>query len=126
MHQIVEIGGTSGIVIVAVVLILREVRAIIDSKKNGRPDTKKATSTIDKALIEAMKDIVAQIKSLAELLNKIGIKIHDLHDWHNKEDDEGVKVWYVRKSLETAIEKLSDNIEKLTRVVEEFARERKG
>ncbi len=38
-------------------------------------------------------------------------EVHDLWLWHNKEDTEGVKVWYVRKSLEDAIEKLAECIE---------------
>ena len=33
-------------------------------------------------------------------------QVNDLWVWHNKEDDDGVKVWYVRRSLENAIEKL--------------------
>lgn len=41
----------------------------------------------------------------------------DLHDWHAKEDDDGVKVWYVRKSLENAVTKLADNIEAQTQLL---------
>ena len=33
-------------------------------------------------------------------------KVEDLHKWHDREDDEGVKIWYVRKSLEASIKKL--------------------
>ena len=44
-------------------------------------------------------------------------RVSDLWDWHNKEDPAtGVKVWYVRASLENAIEKLAENIEKMTEV----------
>lgn len=50
----------------------------------------------------------------------------DLHVWHSKEDDDGVKVWYVRKSLENAVTKLADNIEAqttlLTRLVDSMER----
>ncbi len=50
-------------------------------------------------------------------------ELHDLWIWHNKDDDEGVKVWYVRKSLETAIVKLADNIEKQTALLDRLATE---
>lgn len=42
-------------------------------------------------------------------LIKIHRKITDLHDWHNKEDEEGVKIWYSRsKNMETAMDKMAD------------------
>ena len=50
-------------------------------------------------------------------------EIHDLHVWHNKDDDEGVKVWYVRKSLETAITKLADSVDKQTAFLDRMASE---
>jgi hypothetical protein len=37
-------------------------------------------------------------------------QIRDLHDWHSKEDEDGVKVWYVRKSLVDAIENLGNAV----------------
>ena len=61
--------------------------------------------------------------SIAELkpyLSSIDKKITALYDWHNKEDDDGVKVWYVRKSLENAIDNLNETIqhqEKLFRAI---------
>jgi len=44
-------------------------------------------------------------------------KVMDLWDWHSVVDEEGVKIWYVRKSLETSIEKLADNISKMTEIL---------
>jgi len=45
-------------------------------------------------------------------------QMKDLHDWHNKEDEDGVKIWYVRRSLEEAIARLSENIAMQTRILE--------
>ncbi len=45
-------------------------------------------------------------------------QISDLHDWHNKDDEDGVKLWYVRRSMEDAILKLSDNVEKQTQMLD--------
>jgi len=42
-----------------------------------------------------------------QVLNK---QIQDLHEWHKKTDDDGVKVWYIRKSLQDSIAKLADSI----------------
>lgn len=41
--------------------------------------------------------------------------LKDLHVWHAKEDEEGVKVWYVRKSLEDAVQRLADAIDRIDR-----------
>lgn len=50
-------------------------------------------------------------------------QVQDLWTWHNKEDDEGVKIWYVRKSLEEAITKLAENTAKQTEILQEIHRE---
>ena len=42
----------------------------------------------------------------------------ELHKWHDKEDEEGVKVWYIRQSLERAIQRLADAAEAQTRLLE--------
>ena len=56
--------------------------------------------------------------------------LKDLHAWHDIADSEGVKIWYVRRSLEEAVEKLTVSIEKLgerqeaaTDVLKEMARD---
>ena len=38
----------------------------------------------------------------------------DIFDMHNQKDNDGVYVWYVRRSLEEAIIKLAENIDKQT------------
>ncbi len=43
--------------------------------------------------------------------------IRELHQWHAKTDQDGVPVWYVRQSLEEAIVRLADNIEKQTELL---------
>ncbi len=44
--------------------------------------------------------------------------IDDLHEWHNVNDSDGVKVWYVRHSLQEAIEKMIESAEAQTRVLQ--------
>lgn len=46
----------------------------------------------------------------------INTKIKDLWEWHNKEDDEGVKIWYTRnKTMEDTLEKMTDILDRLDR-----------
>jgi len=54
---------------------------------------------------------------------EIVIKIRRLDELHAKTDEDGVPVWYVRRSLEGAINKLSENIDKQTAVFAELIRE---
>ncbi len=51
---------------------------------------------------------------LIELINVMVKQIDDLHRWHNKDDDEGVKIWYVRGSLEKAIVDMTVAIQLMT------------
>ena len=49
-------------------------------------------------------------------------QIDQLWNWHNKTDQDGVPVWYVRKSLEDVIFKLSENLENQNRLIESNSR----
>ena len=43
-------------------------------------------------------------------------KVKDLWEWHNKEDDEGVKIWYTRNAkMEETLEKMTDILDRLDR-----------
>ena len=53
-----------------------------------------------------------------EKVEKIRVDVADLRKWHDKEDVDGVKVWYFRASLEAAIIKLSESIAQSTRINE--------
>ena len=90
--------GAAGAFGIFVILLVREVPRLVSAIRNGR-QREVAFKADDRRLLE------------------------DLHDWHDKEDAEGVKVWYVRRSLEDAIAKLSDNIEKQTLILSKIHRE---
>ena len=49
-------------------------------------------------------------------LATIYFKVKDLHKWHNKEDESGVKVWYARnKDVETTLVKMVEILDRLDR-----------
>lgn len=52
----------------------------------------------------------AGIIYLGTMLMSMKKQIDELHEWHAREDDDGVKLWYVRRSLEVSVEKLANNI----------------
>jgi hypothetical protein len=45
-------------------------------------------------------------------------QVDELYKWHDQRDTDGVPVWYMRKSLETAILQLSENLAKQTEVLQ--------
>jgi predicted metal-dependent hydrolase len=61
--------------------------------------------------------ILSQLKARGVDLQKLARQQEDLWNWHAREDDEGVKVWYVRRSLEDAIKELSLSIRTQTEVM---------
>lgn len=55
-------------------------------------------------------------KEMKIKIDKIYTWTARLYDMHDKTDDDGVPVWYVRRSLEKSIDKLAENIDKQTNV----------
>lgn len=41
-------------------------------------------------------------------------QVRELYKMHDQKDNDGVYIWYVRRSLEDAINKLADNVDKQT------------
>lgn len=48
-------------------------------------------------------------------------KIQELHDWHSVTDVDGVKVWYMKSTLEKAIGVLAGNVDKQTEVIQDLS-----
>ncbi len=68
-------------------------------------------------VIDRVLQFISRKKNGVADLQEVARQVNDLWVWHNKEDDEGVKIWYMRKSLETAIVRLADNIEVQTELL---------
>jgi len=54
------------------------------------------------------------------VLDIMAKEIHELHEWHAVTDEDGVKIWYLRRSLENAIEKLTHNLDMQTQLLREM------
>jgi hypothetical protein len=79
------------------------------------------------------------IKTIDNRVEKIDMKIDNLvqsnktmYDWHDKNDEDGVKIWYVRRSLEEALQEnvkainiLAKNSEVQTRLLEDMVKQNK-
>jgi len=66
--------------------------------------------------VVVLDKIISTLKSRGIDLQLVSKQINDLYEWHNVNDTEGVKIWYVRRSLEDAINKLADNIDIQTKL----------
>lgn len=53
-------------------------------------------------------------------LDLIAREVHEMYEWHAVTDEDGVKVWYVRRSLENALEKLSHTLDAQTQLLREM------
>lgn len=74
------------------------------------------------------------LKVINDRVEKVDIKVDNLlqmnktmYDWHDKSDEDGVKIWYVRRSLEEALQEnvrainiLAKNSETQTRLLEDM------
>lgn len=66
---------------------------------------------------------LAVVGFLVSKILTISKQTEDLYTWHNISDEEGVKIWYVRRSLEEAIGKLADNIAEQTKLMSKWQQE---
>ena len=82
-------------------MVLKEVFGFLTRKRNGNPWGNVSSDTVRRLLDQ----------------------IRELHTLHDQKDDDGVPVWYVRKSLGMAVEKLHKSIDTQTKVMEGLVRE---
>lgn len=90
----IEVGVAGTLVL----LILRSVFDFLKERKTTQP-----------------YHVLEKIKSMEKIQAGVAKQIRDLYDWHAVTDEDGVKVWYVRRSLEQAIRELSANIAEQTK-----------
>jgi len=96
--ELLQIGGVIG-GIIAVVFILREianfVRPLIERRIGGgkEPET------------EAIRRCVPEDVNLRQMASQLAM----LYEWHDRKDEDGAPVWYVRSSLTRAIEQMAES-----------------
>lgn len=110
-----------GLVIIVIGAAVKELFGWISKKNIQSSETrfenmKKTLDSVDSKLIKIEEKLDGLVKDTEEM-----------YDWHNKSDQDGVKVWYVRQSLENALrdnakatEAIAKNIELQTRLLEEM------
>lgn len=70
-------------------------------------------------LVEIVKVIVKKFSNDKSVLTEQERAwLRDLHDWHDKEDADGVKIWYIRQSLADAITTFAASVDAQTRALE--------
>jgi hypothetical protein len=60
----------------------------------------------------------------AKELHRMASQIEKLYDWHDQKDEDGVPVWYVRKSLERHIGELTETLRSLVQRLDKDSKER--
>ena len=88
---------------------------------------------------ERAKMLEVSVQNIAEKTGKMEIKVDSMlhltrtmYDWHDISDEDGVKIWYVRRSLEEALQEnvrainiLAKNSETQTKLLEELIHQQK-
>ena len=80
-----------------------------------------------------IKTLNNKVDDLDRDIKQVAKESEDMYEWHNKSDADGVKVWYVRQSLENALrdnakatEAIAKNIELQTRLLEEMVQNQRS
>ncbi len=118
MEFIMEPIHVVGAIFIAYIVV-KEVFVMVkgDTKQIAKDMATLKTSLLTKGVdnktpVEQISDIYTHVNSSYVGTEQVLDYVEDLHKWHDKEDDDGVKIWYVRKSLEQSIRKLPIAIEK--------------
>ncbi len=106
--MIEPVTQTAAIVAVIAVILDKTLPWIAKARNGG----------VSKDQITAQKPLMDKLESLEEDLKIVDRRVEDLHDWHAKEDADGVKVWYIRHSLEEAVSRIGESIDRQTKVLE--------
>lgn len=91
-----------GVGLIAAIMVIREVLGFLDKKKFHNDGS---------SLNEHGAVMNEHVNDVRFAVSKVKEKVDDLHNWHNKRDEDGVFNWYVRRSLEDVIKDLGAKIE---------------
>ena len=121
---------TTSLQAAVVLLLLKEVFIFIKWWKTSeqKDHLSEIVGSYKKDLIELKNNVADNGKMMFESTKKLDF-LHDqsmqMYDWHNKSDADGIKIWYVRRSLEDAIQKLADNVSVQTEVLRDILTQQK-
>lgn len=72
------------------------------------------------------EDVLKEFKEYEEIIENLTNLVQQLHQWHSVTNEEGVKIWYIRPSLERALESLKSAIDIQTSLTKELVMEIKN
>ena len=131
--SLVELGGAA----VFIYIMLRVIQGILNTvlEKRGTPNGNKNVPTpilIDQIhhQLEGVQKEVHDFKiwqntdgaELFKLAKCVQNEVRELHRWHSRESEDGVKIWYNRKSTETLIRDIMRVLESTSNKVESLMR----
>jgi septal ring factor EnvC (AmiA/AmiB activator) len=112
---------TVGLIVTLLIFAAREVFAYL-SKKSLQDQDRRLNE-----LAQKMEKLSIAFKEHDQAHETSFKQVKELHEWHAKEDADGVKIWYIRQSLEmvlaknaNALEILAKNSETQVRILEEI------
>ena len=79
-----------GLIVVVVGMFLKEIFAWLREKNLQNSESR-------------MTAIETKLSSIQTTIEMISDQSSDMYEWHNKSDQDNVKIWYVRQSLENAV-----------------------
>jgi len=70
------------------------------------------------AVSAKISNLQNELQSLAEEIRTSSQQTSELHEWHNVQDSEGEKLWYVKRDFAENLDRLSSVIEKIDKRLE--------
>ena len=98
-----------GVGLIAAILVIREVLGFLEKRRiNGDGGSEKV-----------MKEYM---EGTYERVNRIEHQVDDLFNWHNQRDQDGIPLWYVKRSFEESIKEMAEAMREQIKVQTQIAR----
>ena len=99
------------------ILVIREVISFLQAREDKKNGTARGVPDCAGPVIAQLAKISETMRLIGEQMKATGEHCSDLHKWHNVKDRDGMPIWYYRRSMEEAIDRLHTGISKQTDVL---------
>lgn len=105
INKIIDLGPWA----LFILLIANKIIETISKKKDDNEILKNLNE--ERALLEK------KIDELATYIDVVVDKTNSMYEWHNKDDQDGTKIWYFKRSFKDSLDTLIETIRKQNEVI---------
>ena len=87
-----------------------DIKAVITAINNSTQSTLTSIDNLNRINLERNNSILLRLEAIETNIDRILEQSNHMYDWHNARDDDGVFIWYVRKSLAKSLDGVATSL----------------